>query len=62
MNIIILIMVLAFIGFVTWAAITYIPMPPTFQKLLIAVVCIVVIFWLLQTFGLLGNLNSVRVG
>jgi len=55
-------MVLAFIGFVTWAAITYIPMPPTFQKLLIAVVCIVVIFWLLQTFGLLGNLNSVRVG
>jgi hypothetical protein len=62
LNIIILIMVLAFIGFLTWAAITYIPMPALFQKLLIAVVCIVVIFWLLQTFGLLGNLNSVRVG
>jgi hypothetical protein len=62
LNIFILILVLAGIGFLTWGAITYIPMPPTFRKLLVAVVCIVVIFWLLSMLGLLGNLNSVRVG
>jgi hypothetical protein len=62
LNIFVLILILAGIGLLLWAVITYIPMPPTFQKLLIAVVCIVVVLWLLQAFGLLGNLNTARIG
>jgi hypothetical protein len=62
MGLIQLIIVLAVLGLVLWAVITYIPMPQVIQRIIIAVVVIVVIIWLLQVFGLVSNLNTIRIG
>jgi len=57
-----LIVVLIVVGVLLWLINTYIPMQGTIKSILNAVVVIAVILWLLQGFGLLGSLSSVRVG
>lgn len=57
-----LIIVLIVIGVLLWLVNNYIPMDGKIKKILNIVVVIVVVLWLLQVFGVLGSLDSVRVG
>lgn len=56
-----IIVTLAIIGFLLWAANSYIPMDEKIKKILNIVVIVFVIIWLLQVFGVLGSLNGVRI-
>jgi hypothetical protein len=56
------IVTISVLGFLIWAILTYVPMPPVFQKLLVGVVALVLVLWLLQVFGLLGSMHTIRVG
>jgi hypothetical protein len=56
------VVVLIVVGVLLWLVNTYIPMDGKIKQILNAVVVIAVVIWLLQTFGLLGSLNSIRVG
>ena len=62
MSLIALIVVLVIVGVILWLVNSYIPMQPTIKKILNAVVIIVVILWLLSAFGVLGEINSIRIG
>jgi len=62
MNLISLILLLAVIGFILWLITTYIPMPEPFKKVIIVVIVIVLIIYMLQLFGITGNLPSPKVG
>lgn len=55
MPIILFILWLAIIGVVTWAVVTYIPMPDAIKKLIIIVVVVLVVLWLVQLVGVLGS-------
>jgi len=57
MSLISLLVVLIIVGVILWLINTYIPMDAKIKKILNAVVVIVVILWLLQAFGILGNLR-----
>ena len=57
MSLISLLIVLIAVGVVLWLINTYIPMDAKIKKILNVVVVIVVILWLLQAFGILGNLR-----
>lgn len=56
------IIVLIVVGVLLWLINTYIPMQGTIKGLLNAVVVIVVVLWLLQAFGLLGDIAGIRIG
>ena len=62
MSLITLVIVLVVVGVVLWLINSYIPMQATIKKILNAVVVIVVILWLLSAFGVIGSLNTVRIG
>lgn len=62
MSIITLIIVLVLVGLILWLINTYIPMQATIKKILNAVVVIVVILWLLSAFGIINNLENIRIG
>ena len=55
MNIIVLIITLAVIGFLMWLLLTYVPMPEPFKKIIVVIVVFAVVLWLLYGFGLLGG-------
>jgi cation transporter-like permease len=57
-----LIIVLIVVGVLLWLVNNYIPMDGKIKSILNAVVVILVVLWLLQTFGVLGAINGVRVG
>jgi type IV secretory pathway TrbL component len=57
-----LVVTLIVVGVLLWAVNTYIPMDPTIKKILNVVIVIAVVLWLLQAFGILGSLSTVRVG
>ncbi|HZK41027.1 MAG TPA: Thivi_2564 family membrane protein [Atribacterota bacterium] len=61
MPLISLLVVLIAVGVILWLINTYIPMDAKIKKILNAVVVIVVILWLLQAFGILGNLSNLRI-
>ena len=61
MSLISLLVVLIAVGVILWLINTYIPMDAKIKSILNVVVVIVVILWLLQAFGILGNLNNVRI-
>ena len=48
-------------GVVLWLINTYIPMDSKIKNILNAVVVIVIVIWLLQAFGVLNSLKSVKV-
>jgi hypothetical protein len=54
--------VLVVIGVLLWLVNNYIPMDGKIKSILNAVVVIGVVIWLLQAFGLLGTLESFRIG
>jgi hypothetical protein len=55
------VIVLIFVGILLWLVNAYIPMDAKIKKILNIVVVIAVIIWLLQAFGLLGAIGSVRI-
>jgi hypothetical protein len=57
-----LIIVLVAVGVILWLVNTYIPMDGKIKQILNIVVVIVVILWLLSAFGILGSMQSVRIG
>lgn len=50
------------VGVLLWLVNSYIPMDGKIKQILNVVVLIAVVLWLLQVFGVLGPLGSVRVG
>jgi hypothetical protein len=62
MSLLYVIGVLIVVGVLLWLVNNYIPMDSKIKSILNAVVVIVVVIWLLQAFGLLGDLANIRVG
>ncbi len=62
MSLISLVIVLVVVGVILWLINSYIPMQTTIKKILNAVVVIVVILWLLNAFGVIGSLDTIRIG
>lgn len=62
MTLISLVVTLIVVGVLLWLVNAYIPMDSKIKNILNIVVVIFVVLWLLQAFGVLGSLNSVRVG
>ena len=61
MDIVHLIVVLVVVGVLLYLVNNYIPMDGKIKSILNAVVVILVVLWLLQGFGLLGSLSSIRI-
>ena len=61
MDIIHLLIVLVVVGVLLYLVNNYVPMDGKIKSILNAVVVILVVLWLLQGFGLLGSLSSIRV-
>ena len=62
MNLINVVIILIVVGVLLWLINAYIPMQPTIKSILNAVVIIVVVIWLLQAFGVLGNIGNIQIG
>jgi hypothetical protein len=62
MSLITLIIVLVVVGVVLWLINSYIPMQSTIKKILNVVVVIAVILWLLSAFGVIGSMDTIRIG
>lgn len=62
MSLIAVIVVLIVVGVLLWLVETEIPMNPTIKRIIRIVVIVVVCIWLLQLFGLLPDMNAIRVG
>lgn len=62
MSLITLVVLLIIIGVLLWVVNTQIPMDATIKKIINIVVIIVVCLWLLSVFGILPDLNVVKVG
>jgi hypothetical protein len=61
MPLVTLIIVWVIVGVALWAINSYIPMAKNVKTILNVVVVVVLCLWLLQAFGILGSINSVRV-
>jgi len=57
-----LVIILLVVGVLLWVVNTYIPMDRKIKNILNIVVVIVVVIWLLQVFGVMGSLDSIRIG
>jgi len=53
--------ILVIIGLVMWLINTYIPMAGAIKSLLNIVVFVVVLIWILQTFGLIGAIPGLKI-
>lgn len=53
--------ILIVVGLVMWLINTYIPMAGAIKSLLNIVVFVVVLIWLLQTFGLIGAIPGLKM-
>lgn len=62
MSLVTIVIVLIVVGVVLWLINTYIPMQSTIKSILNVVVVIVVILWLLSAFGVIDNLDTIRIG
>jgi cation transporter-like permease len=56
------VIVLIVVGVLLWLVNNYLPMDGKIKSILNAVVVICVVLWLLQAFGVLGSLSTIRVG
>jgi hypothetical protein len=56
------VLVLIVVGVLLWLVNSYIPMAGSIKAILNAVVVIAVVLWLLSVFGLIGELEKIRVG
>lgn len=50
-TILLLLFKLAICGFIVWLIVTYIPMPDVFKQVIIGVAIIVLLWWLITTYG-----------
>jgi hypothetical protein len=57
-----LVAVLIVVGILLWLVNRFIPMAGSIKSILNLVVVIVVVFWLLNVFGLIHSLTRIRVG
>ncbi|HRK77429.1 MAG TPA: hypothetical protein PLQ95_02720 [Thiobacillus sp.] len=57
-----LVIILIVVGVLLWLVNTYIPMDQKIKNILNIVVVIVVVIWLLQVFGVLGSMDTIRIG
>ena len=57
-----LVIVLIVVGVLLWLVNTHIPMDRKIKNILNIVVVIVVVIWLLQVFGVLGSMDTIRIG
>lgn len=57
-----LVIVLVVVGLILWVINSYIPMQSTIKRILNVVVVLLVIIWLLNVFGLIGDISAIRVG
>jgi hypothetical protein len=57
-----LVVILIVVGVLLWLVNRFIPMAGSIKSILNAVVVIVVVFWLLNVFGLFHSLSRIRVG
>ena len=55
------VVVLIVVGVLLWLINNYLPMDGKIKAILNAVVVIAVVLWLLQAFGLLGSLSSIKI-
>jgi hypothetical protein len=56
------VIVLIVVGVLLWLIQNYIPMDATIKRIIHVVVIIVVVIWLLNVFGLLGEIRGFRIG
>jgi len=61
MSLISLVVVLIVVGVLLWLVNTYIPMAQPIKTIINVVVIIAVVLWLLAAFGVLGDVDAVRV-
>ena len=57
-----LVVILVVVGVLLWLVNNYIPMDRKIKNIVNIVVLIVVVVWLLQVFGFLGSLDTIRIG
>ena len=57
-----LVIVLIVVGVLLWLVNNFIPMAGSIKTILNAVVVIVVVLWLLQVFGVMPAMSTIRVG
>ena len=62
MPLVTIVIILIAVGVLLWLVNTYIPMDGKIKGILNAVVVIVVVLWLLQAFGLIGDIAGIRIG
>jgi len=56
-----IVVVLVLVGLVMWLINTYIPMAGAIKSLLNIVVFVVILIWILQTFGLIGAIPGLKM-
>ncbi len=61
MSLIGLILVIALVGVVLWFVQTYVPMPAPFKSAINIIAVIVLLFYVLSAFGLLGGVSLPRI-
>ncbi len=61
MTLVNIVVILVVVGLVMWLINTYIPMAAAIKSLLNIVVFVVVLIWLLQTFGLIGAIPGLKM-
>ncbi|MFZ0676776.1 Thivi_2564 family membrane protein [Candidatus Binatus sp.] len=61
MTLVNIVVILVVIGLVMWLINTYIPMAGAIKSLLNIVVFVVVLIWVLQTFGLIGAILGLKI-
>jgi hypothetical protein len=61
MSLISVVVVLVVVGVILWLVNNYIPMDAKIKTVLNVVVLIVVCIWLLQAFGVIGNVHDIRI-
>jgi len=62
MSVISIIILLGALGVIMWAVNKFLPMAPHFKTLLNIVVLVLAVLWVLGLFGLIPDLNAIRVG
>lgn len=61
MSLLSVIITLVVVGIILWLINNYVPMAGSIKKILNVVVVIVVILWLLQVFGFINGIESLRL-
>lgn len=61
MSLISLVVTLAIVGLLLWAINSIIPMDGKIKQIINVLVIVFVCIWLLQTFGLVGDIGAVRI-